>query len=224
MDLDAIETGEDSIPGAIGSFDFDMSDFELEEIGAKRTAAEIETEVAKATADATKRVNLIREWYAQQRKNAQKGVYTPAEMQTIKKNHAARMKKASKAITDYKKAVLVRYQEYRALYNRREINQAQWDQVQKWRSDNITKAQSRLTKYKKKVRTNYDRIRSRNEDRQESRRTKLETARENALKAIREIERDERKKKEKLRDSLKRPSDDVFDDDILSDGSLFGGI
>lgn len=37
VELASLETGEDGIPGGVGSFDFDMSDFELDEVGKKRT-------------------------------------------------------------------------------------------------------------------------------------------------------------------------------------------
>ena len=42
LDLDAIEDGSEGIPGGVGSFDFDMSDFELEDIGQQRTPDQVE--------------------------------------------------------------------------------------------------------------------------------------------------------------------------------------
>lgn len=37
LELDAIEDGTDGITGGVGSFEFDMSDFELDDVGSRRT-------------------------------------------------------------------------------------------------------------------------------------------------------------------------------------------
>lgn len=50
-------------------------------------------------------------------------------MKVVRANHAKRIKVARGEIERYKKAVVVRYEEYRALYKARGINQDQWTKV-----------------------------------------------------------------------------------------------
>jgi len=92
-------------------------------------------------------------------------VYSPKQMKEIRARHAQRIKLARGEIDKYKKAVVARYEEYRALYKSRQINQDQWDKVQVWRQANIEKANKKFSSYRKKVRDNYERVRTRNEDR-----------------------------------------------------------
>ena len=129
IELEALENGNDGIPGGIGSFDFDMSDFELDEVGKRRTPAEVERLRADLLANTKVRLGKIRAWYAKQRQNALKGVYPPAQMKVVRANHAQRIKVARNEIENYKKAVIKRYEEYRTLFKARGINQEQWKKV-----------------------------------------------------------------------------------------------
>jgi len=64
LELDAIEDGSDGIPGGVGSFDFDMSDFQLEDVGSRSTPEQVAEKQKKLLEDTKKRRDMIRAWYA----------------------------------------------------------------------------------------------------------------------------------------------------------------
>lgn len=73
------------------------------------------------------------------------------------------------------------YNLYRADYQARRINKAEWERVQKWRDALNKRANSRLSNYMTTIRSNFDKIRTRNDDRVQKRLQRLELARENAI-------------------------------------------
>jgi len=150
-----------------------------------------------------------------------KGVYSPTMMKTIRGRHSDRIKRARAKIEGYKKAVELRYLEYKKLYKNRSINADQYKNVGKWRRENIKTAKKNMTTFKAEVKQNWQAILNRNEIRQENRRTRLEEAREEAIKQIEEVRRAWKKKDEKLQLALRRPANENYgNDDIF--GSLFG--
>jgi len=63
-------------------------------IGSRRTAVMIEASRAKELVNVKTRVGLIKGWYAKQRENALKGVYSPTMMKKIRGRHSDRIKVA----------------------------------------------------------------------------------------------------------------------------------
>lgn len=134
-----------------------------------------------------------------------KGVYSPSKLREIRTRHAAKIKAARRQIENYKKAVELRYIEYKKMYANRSINQDQYKKVGLWRKANIDKAKAKFNDLKKKVKKNWTTISNRNETRQDSRRDRLELAREEARKQIQEVKREYRRKDDKLQLALRRP-------------------
>ena len=217
FDLNTVEDGSEGIPGGTGSFSFDPSEFELDSYGASRTEAQIEKSRAAALQNTKNRIDLIRKWYSDQRKAALKGVYSPTKLREVRTNHAQRMRTARKKIEDYKKAVEVRYAEYKQLYKSRSINQDQFKKVSVWRKANLDSSKAKFNTFRAKVKKNWTTISDRNETRQDKRREKLEVAREAARKEIQAVKREYREKDEKLKLQLRRrPASDGFGEDIFN--------
>jgi len=151
-----------------------------------------------------------------------KGVYSPKRMREVRAAHSQRIKVARSKIENYKRAVELRYVEYKKLYDNRSINSDQYKNVGNWRRENIRKAKDKFNAFRDKVKKNWTTISNRNETRQDKRRERLETAREAALKQIEAVKREYRKKDDKLQIALKRPQDSTYEDDIFGT-QLFGG-
>jgi hypothetical protein len=127
------------------------------------------------------------------------------------------MRTARKKIEDYKKAVEVRYAEYKQLYKSRSINQDQFKKVSVWRKANLDSSKAKFNTFRAKVKKNWTTISDRNETRQDKRREKLEVAREAARKEIQAVKREYREKDEKLKLQLRRrPASDGFGEDIFN--------
>lgn len=81
--MDAIDDGDDGIPGGDGNVDFDVGEYDLDDDLTSGSKEQVAAELEALKERAEKRREEVRAWYGKQREAALKGVYSPKEMKNV---------------------------------------------------------------------------------------------------------------------------------------------